>query len=380
MVVSWLSWVVALWGCSPGPEPIAPGLSVEQITAKIRPDVKSDRTGWAVDVREALLAARVSPDADAVCQVLGIVEQESGYEPDPRVPGLSKIARTEIEARLSLLGPLSEMGVDWLLSPVPAGSDRSFAEQLDAVRTERDLDRLFRDLMAHHQGQIPGLQEASATLFNRRMERMNPVTTAGSMQVSVSFAQDLGAREGIPAETVRELLYTRTGGLRYGVARLFAHQADYEAPVYRFADFNAGLYASRNAAFQEQLAKVMALELAPDGDLMAWTDAGKPSRTDGESMKALLAWRAVHAPDLEERQLRRDVRLEKTREFEQTDTWRKLRATYAEKFDEEPIYARLPDVSLESPKLTKDRTTAWFAQSVDRRYKECLKRGTQTKK
>jgi hypothetical protein len=376
MIELWLMGLLAaLVGCAPAPDPIAPGLSVEQVAARIRPDVKSDRTGWAVDVREALLAARISPDADAVCQVLAIVEQESGYDADPKVPGLSKIARGEIEAKLSLLGPLSDMGIDWLLSPVPEGSDRSFADQLGTLKTERDLDRLFRDLVAHHQGQVPGLQEASATLFNARIERMNPVSTAGSMQVSVGFAQEIGHREGIPAETVRELLYTRTGGLRYGVARLFAHEAGYDSPVYRFADFNAGLYASRNAAFQEQLAAVTDLDLAPDGDLLAWTDGGKPSRTDGQSLRALLAWRAIHAPDLEERQVRRDARLEKTRELEQTETWRRVRATYTSKTGKEPAYARLPDVSLESPKLSKDRTTAWFAQSVKRRYDECLKRG-----
>lgn len=377
MLGTWLLWLLGtLVGCFRGPEPIPPGLSIEQIEARIRPDVKSDRTGWAVDVREALLAARVSPSADAVCQVLAIVEQESGYDPNPRVAGLAKIARTEIESKLSLLGPLSELGIDWLLSPVPEGSDRSFAEQLESVRTERDLDRLFRELMAHHQGQVPGLQEASATLFTGRLERMNPVTTAGSMQVSVGFAQELGRREGIPPETVRELLYTRTGGLRYGVARLFVHEADYDKPIYRFADFNAGLYASRNAAFQEQLAKVMDIDLAPDGDLLVWTDAGKPSGTDGQSMKALLAWRAIHAPDLDERRIRRDARLEKMRELEETDTWRRVRATYTAKTGKEPAYARLPDVALDSPKLSRDRTTAWFAQSVDRRYQECLKRGT----
>ncbi|MEZ4241902.1 MAG: DUF1615 family protein [Myxococcota bacterium] len=375
MILQLLRAVLLLAGCTPAPEPLAPGLSVPQIEARIRSDVKTDRTGWATDVRDALVSARRSPDADAVCQVLAIVEQESTYRADPAVPGLGKIARSEIEAKLSLLGPLSDLGIDWLLSPVPEGATQSFSDRLDAVKTERDLDRLFRDLVAYHQGRVPGLQEASATLLAGRIERLNPVTTAGSMQVSVSFAQEMGTREGVPPETVRELLYTRTGGLHYGVARLFAHDAEYDKAIYRFADYNAGLYASRNAAFQTQLAELMGVELAPDGDLMAWTDAGRPSHTDSHTLGTLLAWRAVHAPDLEERQLRRDVRLEKTHELESTETWRRIRAAWKEKTGKEPAYARLPDVTLQSPKITKQRTTAWFAQSVDRRYQDCLKRG-----
>lgn len=371
VLVAWLGSL--LTACTPAPTPIDPGLSVDQIVRKVRPDVK-DRTGWAADTRDALLAARVSPNAENVCQVFAIVEQESGYAADPAVPGLGKIARTEIESKLDLLGPLSSAGVDWVLSPIPEGQTKSFGERLDAVKTERDLDRLFRDLVHYHEGHVPGLQQASATLFTRKLEQLNPVRTAGSMQVSVLFAQEVGRREGVPFETVREVLYTRPGGLHYGTARLFDHEAAYDKPLYRFADYNAGQYASRNAAFQEQLAKVLDIELAPDGDLQLWTDAGKPRSDDGQTLKALLAWRASQAPDMDEKDLRRDVRLEKEHGFEDTATWHRVRASYAEHTGKKPGYARLPDVALSSPKITKPRTTAWFAQSVDKRYQACLLR------
>ncbi|MEQ1504171.1 MAG: DUF1615 family protein [Myxococcota bacterium] len=369
----WLWGAMLGWfGCVVRPSAPDPGLPLDAIEALVRPDVK-DRAGWAGDVRSGLLTAGMTPDASNVCQVLAVIEQESGYAADPAVPGLGRIARAEIEAKLSPLGPLSGLGADWLLSAKPEGQTKTFGERLDAAKTERDLDRLFREILAYHEGQVPGLQQAGATLFSGRLERLNPVRTAGSMQVGVDFAQELGRAEGVPAETVRELLYTRAGGVRYGTARLFAYRADYDDVVYRFADYNAGLYASRNAAFQTQLAAITGLDLAPDGDLLVYTDAGNVR--DGQTMGALLAWRAASAPDLTEAQLRREVRREKTAAFEQTETWTRVRAQYTAKTGKSPAYARLPDVALDSPKMTKQRTTAWFAQSVDKRYEACIARG-----
>lgn len=351
------------------------GLTVSAVTARVRPDVK-DPSGWGADVHAALVAAGEVPDADHVCQVLAIIEQESGYQADPVVPGLTKIVSAAIDAQLGALGPFAGMTRDALLSPVPAGSSKSFADQLAAVHTEQDVDRLFRAIVQYHQGRLPSaVGDVAYTLFPGRLERMNPIATAGSMQVSVGFAQDLGRQSGLDRDQVRDALYTRSGGVWYGTARLFEHEADYDRPVYRFADYNAGVYASRNAAFQTVLATLTGKDLAPDGDLMIWTSAGRPSDTDGQTMRALLDWRAANAPDLTEDRLRRDVRLEKDHAFEETATWSRVRASYVAKTNKQPPYARVPDVTLDSPKIQRKLTTAWFAESVDRRYQACLARG-----
>jgi Protein of unknown function (DUF1615) len=368
----WLGWLFS--ACVAPPEP-DPGLSLAAIADKIAADAE-DREGWAADVRQALVLAGRVPDESHVCQVLAILEQESGYEADPAVPGLPAIARTAIEERLSLFGPATDLGVDWLLSPTPEGQTQSFRQRLDALRTERDLDVLFRELVAHHTAKVPkALTAATEALAGEQLARLNPVQTAGSMQVSVIWAQDLGRERGLSREEVRDTLYTRAGGLTYGTARLFAHDAPYDDPKYRFADYNAGLYASRNASFQVQLAALTGLTVAPDGDLLQYNDGGRPrAEQEGQTMAALRAWRTQFAAELTDGDLIRDAREEKQATFEETDLWSRVRATFQAKLGKTPTYARVPDVSLESPKMTKPRTTSWFASSVARRYQDCLQR------
>ncbi len=163
--------------------------------------------------------------------------------------------------------------------------------------------------------------------------------------------------------------------MHYGVRRLF-EGADYDDPVFRFADYNAGEWASRNAAFQIQLGVVTGLEVVADGDLLAYGRNGRPSDEDGQTMTALLAWRLQHAPDLSEGRLRRDVRKEKEKAFEKTETWERVRADFAAQKHRQPAYAWIPDVALVSPKMTSARTTRWFAERVEVRYRSCLARGT----
>jgi hypothetical protein len=135
--------------------------------------------------------------------------------------------------------------------------------------------------------------KAARLFFPRLEERLNPITTAGSMQVSVSFAQDHASAEGLDPAATRDQLYTRAGGLHYGTARLFAHEAGYDKPLYRFADYNAGLYASRNAEFQSMLADLTDTPITPDGDLLVYDGRGRIRDTDGETTRLLLAWAAA---------------------------------------------------------------------------------------
>lgn len=353
--------------------PPSPRLSVQQVTRLIPTHVK-EKEGWARDVLAALEAEDVPPSPVAVCSVLAIIEQESGYKADPAVPNLSRMVRAKLEEHADTLGPLGHKALASVLSGKAPGQKRTFDERLRAVQTERDLDKLFRDMLAFYEAEYPTtyatMNLASALFSSRRLEDLNPVTTAGSMQVSVRYAVEKAGEDADPVK-VRDALYTRAGGVRYGTARLLGFEAAYPQPLFRFADYNAGVYASRNAALQAQVSQLTGVSLVLDGDLQLYDKNGEPKSQDSKSLTALLTFRRTLAPDLSERQVRRDVKKEKEESFESTETFRAVKRVFANQTGQSPVYAQLPQVTLQSPKLKGERTTAWFARSVDARFQKC---------
>lgn len=52
------------------------------------------------------------------------------------------------------------------------------------------------------------------------------------------------------------------------------YPADYDKAIYRFADYNSGVYSSRNAAFQRMLNALTKTEISLDGDLLLYNKDG----------------------------------------------------------------------------------------------------------
>ncbi|MEC8425240.1 MAG: DUF1615 family protein [Myxococcota bacterium] len=340
----------------------------------VRGDVR-DRTGWGTDVHRALQDAGQPVTRDTACQVLAIIEQESGYEADPMVPHLGRVVKGEVDAVFGRLGPAAHPIRRALLQQTADGTTRTFEQRLTGVQTEQQADRLYREIVDFHLARHPAARRAMRLLAPGFVEDHNPITTAGSMQVSVRWAIAAGATEGRSPVAVRDSLYTRRGGVKYGTERLFAHEADYPDPRYRFADYNAGVWASRNAAVQAMASNLTGIDIALDGDVLRYDDDGVPRREPSNTLRVLLAVAAAHPDQLSDRQVRRDARLEKTARFDETDTVRVVRETWSRKHGRDWPYAWMPIVQLTSPKMSPGRTTQWFADNVDRRYKACLERG-----
>jgi hypothetical protein len=382
-----LGALLVLAGCHSrelrGSEPekeLPPRLTAAQV-ARLLPPGTEEPEGWGDDVLSALEAQRVFPSAEPVCEVLAVIEQESGFHANPVVKELPRIVRKRLDAYAGKLGVVGRKALEVLLEQRAPGQPLSFEARLRTVRTERDLDRLFRELLVAYERQYPAVYTAAdfaSELFTSRgLEELNPITTAGSMQVSVRFAVEHSqehSKDERPEAEVREELYTRAGGVRYGTARLLGYEAAYAQPLYRFADYNAGAYSSRNAALQAQVSELMRLPLTKDGDLLLYDAQGEPRDEDSRSLAALLAFRARHVPELSERRVRRDVLLEKQARFEETDTWRAVKQTYERVLHKRPEYAQLPEVVIRSPKLSRERTTEWYARSVDQRFQRCMAR------
>lgn len=355
---------------------IPPPSLAEEDAKKLLPPEVQDRVGWTQDIYAALNAIDKPPTAERFCAIVAVIEQESKFQANPVVGNLPKIVRDGLLKKLDSLGPLAKPALALLLAGRVPGTKESFAKRIDGLRTERDLDHFFRDLAETYRDRMPGpyaITSALTRIFgNGYLQELNPVTTLGSMQVKLSFARTLDGVDDMTDDEAREYLYSRAGGVRAGVARLLNYSAAYDDVLFRFADYNAGVFSSRNAAFQEMLQELSGKKLALDGDLLAYDSKGAPTRSETKSLHAMRDF--GRKENLWDWSVNRAADKEKERDFEDSSIWEEVRSAWAAKTGKKPFYARLPDVELISPKLTHPRSTGWFAKSVKRRYEACRAR------
>ncbi|WP_293370618.1 DUF1615 domain-containing protein [Nevskia sp.] len=354
--------LLALAACSGTPEqPEAPTLSPTQARALIErllPSGIADRGGWAVDIYAGFAAMELAATPSNICSVIAVTEQESGFQIDPPVPGLAAIAWKEIDSRAAALSLPKVVVRTGLKVNSPDG--RSYAARIDAAKTERALSEIFDDLI----GALP----LGRTFFADR----NPVRTGGPMQVSIAYAEQQAERRPYPYvldRSLRREVFTRRGGMYFGIAHLLDYPASYPQPIFRFADFNAGHYASRNAAFQSALSLLSGVPLVLDGDLLRFGgEDDKPSQT--ELAARVLAKRL----GMSHGDIRDDLQRGDAEKFERTRLYEQV-FERAEQAEGRPLpRALLPQIQLKSPKISRNLTTEWFAKRVDERYRRCLLR------
>ena len=355
-------------GCANEPprrgQPAMTAAEGRALVASLLPKGVGDREGWAVDIYAAMAALQIEPRVENVCAVMAITEQETGFRVDPPIPNLSAMAWKEIERQREKAG-VPKL-VLYAALKVPSSDGRSYEERIEAAKTELQLSDVFEDLI----GRVP--------LAKSFLEDRNPVRTGGPMQVSVLFAKAHVASRPYPypmSESIRHEVFTRRGGMYFGIAHLLDYPASYGDILYRFADFNAGHYASRNAAFQKAVADVSGIPLDLDGDLVRF-DHGKPAKEPGATELAtrVLAGRiGMSAADV-----RHDLEMGDRHEFEKS----KLYARVYELADREGAKPApremLPQIVLQSSKITRKFTTDGFARRVAERHRSCLARAARS--
>lgn len=356
--------LAVLTGCIPAP-PLRP--PARPAPARAAPEAHAlidaalptrirDRNGWADDLHRVFSALSIAPTGEHICAVIAVAEQESGMSVNPVIPGLPRIAWQEIDKDAAHAGiPRSVVhGVLKLKSP----NGLTYAERIDMARTEEQLSHIYEDFT----GSIP----LGRTLF----ASWNPIHTRGPMQVNVEFARKFETVRHYPFPRKGSLddeLFTRRGSLYFGTAHLLAYSAPYDSYLYRFADYNAGQFASRNAAFQIALSAAARVPVVADGALVAPNaPSSQPSDTERVARKIAGPLR------LDRAQIHAALPQDRDAAFQDTDLYRRVFALAARARGHSLPKAVVPRITLQGPKLHRHLTTSWYAHRVQGRFEQCL--------
>jgi hypothetical protein len=357
-----LQWVPAvlllLGGCAgekPESTPVVNTTDAKALIDRALPRSASDKAGWTADIYSAFSVLTVTPTRENICAVVAVIEQESGFHVDPVIPNLGAIARKEIESRAGRAHvPL--VLVDGVLQ-LKSSDGRTYGARIDAARTEKDLSDAYEDFIA------------SVPLGKELFAERNPIRTRGPMQVNVAFAEQFSSAAPYPypvRSSIADELFTRRGSVYFGVAHLLDYRAPYDQFLYRFADFNAGQYASRNAAFQNALSVASGIPLVADGALLPRdSDVNNPGATEA-ALRTLAARLKMSAGTIHSALL--DGR---TKGFEATPLYQRVFAMADQRSGYQPR-AMVPRIKLGGPKIKRSLTTDWYAHRVDDRFKRCL--------
>jgi hypothetical protein len=316
-----------------------------------------DRPGWVEDIDAVFAALRITASRENLCAVIAVTEQESGFHVDPVIPDLGTIAWREIDKRAAHAGvPVGLVhGVLDLNSP----DGHSYRDRIEHARTEKELSDVFEDFT----GSVP----LGRTLF----ASWNPIRTRGPMQVNVAFAERFAQSTPYPfpvKTSIADELFTRRGSLYFGTAHLLDYAAPYDRYLYRFADFNAGQYSSRNAAFQRAVSSVSGTPLIPDGALLPHDGTSRAGSTE-------LAVRALGKRlNLTDEAIHQALEQGRSQEFERSSVYTSVFELAERREGRVLPKASIPRIKLEGPKISRNLTTEWYALRVEQRFERCLNR------
>jgi Protein of unknown function (DUF1615) len=341
-----------------------------KLIQKARSSAK-DPKGWATDLIDVLHSQGQTASRENVCAAIAIIDQESNFVENPVVAGLGTMAEKTLQEKFDRVPVLGRVALQFL--DTTPDRKNSYLQRIRSARTERDLDLTYRAMIedASQKSNISFLVQSG--LLNQMIEERNNINTIGSMQVSIKFAlESTRTKRWLPMSlsdvyAVRDQLYTRKGGMYFGVLQLLGYESGYNKKIFRFADYNAGRYASRNAAFQSTIARLTDISLSNDGDLLLYDKAQKPLRKLSQSEQALRSLFKENQIAINDNQLRTDLELEKSLSFTATQTY-----VAVKQLAPGAAFAEIPNIQLNSPKIRRQMTTRNFAESVEKRYLKCI--------
>ncbi len=351
-------------------------ISIQETARLIRKAEKvPDTQGWAADMHDVLRQHDLERSKENVCAAIAIIDQESGFVANPAVPGLGKLSEAALREKFGRIPIAGSIALRWMENN-PTAED-SYMLRIRTAKTERDLDVTYRRFVENMSTRIGMSGVLNWGLLNGIIEERNDIDTAGSMQVSVKFALKTSRqRRWLPMTLadsygVRDDLYSRHGGMYYGIKQLLDYETGYAKKIHRFADYNAGRYASRNAGFQKIISELNKSQLALDGDLLLY-DKDEASPRVSATEQAVQKIAEAHASKLSKSEIREDLLRSRGMDFNATRTYLQIRNLYQQQKGKVAPYAVLPVINLSSPKIRRHMTTADFATSVNKRYQACL--------
>jgi hypothetical protein len=356
-----LTFVIAsvLCGCSKNDAGLSQS-QIEKLVLAARPG-NTSADDWASAIRESLIELGQPIDKEHVCAVLAVITQESGLSTSPKNRRMADILRKKIGTFDSnkVLSFIIQTRLDQY-----AANGKRFRENMDSISSEQDFELWYNEFTSSD------ITKPILLVFNKDIDDL--VTTIGSMQVSVKFAENYPKKPAkVGFGTIRNVLYTCKGGVFYGTAYMLDYKHHYDDWKYVFADFNAGHYASRNAGFQKMLSDLSRKRIDLDGDLLSYEDeTGTPSVTYDTFIELL----KKNGKEFDEGRIKKDFDQEKSYDFEDTYSYKTLSDMHMKKYGR-TIYAILPEIQLSSPKFTsRNLSTRWYAMRVKSHYIRFMRR------
>ena len=347
---------------------------------------RPDPERWLDAINDALYARDADcGDDDFLLLVLSTIQMESGVRADP------PLAEPDLEAlfvrRKEQLAGENLLAASLLTASSLDGDLRRKLRQdtlRGRVRSERDLARYMdgdlrpwlRDYLERNFLMPEGLAGKAEARW-----LPDPVKTIGPMQVNTLKAWRNAKARGEPIdspEEMRRLLLTPDTalerGIDEGVALLLKSYRAYrpvlsaeDAVFYAGADYNAGEFSCRNAAYQEMLAAISGRRLSLDGDLLLYRE-GEP--TEVPSRSELAAREAL--PSIDPARIRKDLLLEKEPDFGETATAQGICERYRQSTGKDCPAARVP-AGADNPKadlkLGRAYTPENYARGLFAKYK-----------